>query len=447
MKFGTYQFSRREKILLVLLAVVVGIIFFNYVVLGQQLPAYRELRGRLKAGQERLAAARQAAASAAELAKKADQARAAWEAARLHLGFTLRGTAPFLEAAQPRDRSLQVLAFRPLPVEKRDPFRVYPYEVAVSGPYPALQDYISQLESLPALTAIHNLKILARQGNNAAVETSFIIDLYDLGEGNPLPAAVALFPAGRADGFTPPAGAVAAGDGAKGAGASPGQGEAAGSSPPSPSTAVTPGSVPVKLSPAPPASPAPAVNPGTNPPPGPVFPSPAGAGQAPQYTFPRQVKGRLVVGDAFQEPPAGDGDVWLEELRVLRNVGPFYVLERPAALAGMNLGRSIGVTLSKDKTKAELKVDLRGRYTRLQGYAGIDDSFANSSGKVKVTIFADGRQLYQGEIRPGDYPQYLDLPLFLVQQLTFSLEWQAGGIGDYDQLLATLASLHFSPAD
>ncbi|MDK2895851.1 MAG: hypothetical protein PWQ98_1978, partial [Moorella sp. (in: firmicutes)] len=39
------------------------------------------------------------------------------------------------------------------------------------------------------------------------------------------------------------------------------------------------------------------------------------------------------------------------------------------------------------------------------------------------------------------------LPLFFVQQLTFSLEWQAGGIGDYDQLLATLASLHFSRKD
>ncbi|CEP66043.1 Translation elongation factor EF1B/ribosomal protein S6 [Moorella glycerini] len=446
MKFGTYQFNRREKILLVLLAVVVGIIFFNKVVLGQQLPAYRELRGRLKAGQERLAAARQAAASAAELAKKADQARAAWEAARLHLGFTLRGTAPFLEAAQPRDQSLQVLAFRPLPVEKRDPFRVYPYEVTVSGPYPALQDYISQLESLPALTAIHNLKILARQGNAAAVEASFIIDLYDLGEGNPVPGAIALFPAGRADGFTPPAKVVAGGDGAKGAGASPGQGEAAGSKSAGSSTPAASGPVPANLPPSTKSSP-PAGNPATAPGTQPVLSPLATNGEPHQYTFPRQVQGRLVPGPAFQEPPAGEGDVWLEELRVLRNVGPFFVLDRPAALAGMNLGRSIGVTLSKDKTKAELKVDLRGRYTRLQGYTGIDDSFANSSGKVKVTIFADGRQLYQGEIRPGDYPQYLELPLFLVQQLTFSLEWQAGGIGDYDQLLATLASLHFSRRD
>ncbi|KYH31367.1 NPCBM/NEW2 domain-containing protein [Neomoorella mulderi] len=446
MKFGTYQFSRREKILLVLLAVVVGIIFFNKVVLGQQLPAYRELRGRLKVDLERLAAARQAAASAAELAKKAGQARAAWEAARLHLGFTLRGTAPFLEAAQPRDQSLQVLAFRPLPVEKRDPFRVYPYEVTVSGPYPAMQDYISQLESLPALTAIRNLKILARQGDAGTVEASFIIDLYDLGEGNPLPAAVALFPSGRVDGFTPPAGAVAGGDGAKGVGASPGQGEAAGSKPAGSSTPAASGPVPANLPPPTKSSP-PAGNPATAPGTHPVLSPLATNGEPPQYTFPCQEQGRLVPGPAFQEPPAGEGDVWLEELRVLRNVGPFFVLDRPAALAGMNLGRSIGVTLSKDKTKAELKVDLRGRYTRLQGYTGIDDSFANSSGKVKVIIFADGRQLYQGEIRPGDYPQYLDLPLFLVQQLTFSLEWQAGGIGDYDQLLATLASLHFSRKD
>jgi hypothetical protein len=362
-------------------------------------------------------------------------------------------------------------------MEKRDPFPVFPYEVTVSGPYPALQDYVSQLESLPALTAIHNLKILARRGDDAAVEASFIIDRYDLGEDHPVPGVIALFPAGRTNAFSPPAGMAAATDGTKGTAVPPGQEGAAGSqvtssaaaagagtlpagsplAPGSPKGAGTPpadkltapfspageGTLPAEQPPAA-ALPPPAGNTTANPASSPVLASPAGAGGPPQYTFPRQAEGRLLPGPAFKEPPAGEQDIWLEELRVLRNVGPFFILDRPAALAGMNLGRSIGVNLSNGHNKAELKVDLRGRYSHLQGYAGIDDSAANSSGKVKVTVFADGRRLYQEEIRPGDYPRYLELPLFAVQQLTFNLEWLAEGIGDYDQLLATLASIHFS---
>ncbi|WP_258359251.1 type 4a pilus biogenesis protein PilO [Moorella sulfitireducens] len=438
MKLKNYQFNRREKILLVLLAVVMGIIFFNKVVLGMQLPVYRELQGRLKTGRERLATAEQLAASAAGLVQKAEQAREEWDATRLHLGFTLGGTAPFLEAAQPRDRSLQVLAFRPLPVEKKDPFRVYPYEVTISGPYPALHDYISQLESLPALTYIRNLKILAREEKTGTVEGSFVIDLYDLGEGNLVPGLIALFPAGRDDGFAPPAVVVAAGEGAEGAGVSTGRGEAAGSSPASSSKTATSGPVPQNLPSAPPSPPLSAGNPGT---------TPLNAGEPPQYTLPRLVKDGLVPGPPYQDPPDGAGVVWLEELRVLRNVGPFFLLDRPAALAGMHLARSSGVYLSKEQKQAELKVDLQKQFIRLRGFIGIDDSFANSSGVVKVDIFADDRQLYQGEIRPGDYPQFLDLSFTVVRQLTFRLEWQAGGIGEYDQLLATLASLRFYRKD
>lgn len=437
MKFGNHQLSRREKMLLALLAIVTGSIFCYKVVLGKQLPAYREARSRYLADQARLVAAQQAAAAAPSLAKNADQARAAWEATRQHLGFILQGTAAFLEAAQPRYPGIQILVFKPLPVEKRDPFRVCPYEVTASGPYPALQDYISQLESLPALAVIHNLKVLSRQGNATTVEASFTIDFYDLGETPPVPAAVALFPGGRADSFAPPPG-VAPPAGGGMTTASTGQGVQVNSNQDSQQVSSRPGPASNQQT-------APVQPPAATAPPA-ALSQPAGetGGGPPVYTLPRQQEGRLVPGPAFTEPPVGTGDVWLDELRVLRNIGPFFVLDRPAALAGMELGRSIGVNLSKDQPKAELKVDLRGRYTRLQGYAGIDDGFANSSGKVKVTILADGRQLYQGEIRPGDYPQYLELPLLLVQQLTFSLEWEAGDTGSYDQLIATLASIHFS---
>ncbi|MGI9860034.1 NPCBM/NEW2 domain-containing protein [Moorella naiadis] len=450
MKIGNYQLMRREQILITL-AATVFILFFGYrIVWGRQIPAYRQLRARLQAEQTRLVTLRDQAAAAPELARRAEQARADWERTRLHLGFTLRGTAAFLTAAQPRNPELQVLAFRPLPPLKKGSFQVYPYEVTVSGPYPALVDYLTQLESLPAPVVIHKLKITSQPGPPVKVEADFSLDLYDLEAGAAVPAAVALFPTGRADSFAPPPGVSPAGPNSQPAsGAVPGRttGDGPGNVPAGPQSAAGGGDagsgrpVPAAEGGGVALQPAPAEKQGTPP----VAPSPGAVDTPPSYTLPRLVKGHLLPGPAFQEPSGPEA--WLEELRVLRNVGPFYILDRPAALAGMSLGRSIGVNLNKGQNKAELKVDLHGRYALFQGYTGIDDSFANSSGKVIVTIFADGRQLYQGEIRPGDYPQYLELPLTLVQQLTFSLEWQVGGIGDYDQLLATLASIHFSRRD
>ncbi|BCV21803.1 NPCBM/NEW2 domain-containing protein [Moorella sp. Hama-1] len=452
MKIGNYQLTRREEILLVLAGAILSLFFCYRVVWGQQIPAYRQLRARLQAGQERLVTLQGQAAAAPELARRAEQARADWERTRLHLGFTLRGTAAFLAAAQPRNPELQVLAFRPLLPMKKGSFQVYPYEVTVSGPYPALMDYLDQLESLPAPVVIHKLKITSQPGPPVKVEASFSLDLYDVEAGAAVPAAVALFPTGRADSFAPPPGVNLASPAPQSAPTTaPGgvTGGSPGNVPAGPQPAAEGGgtgsgrTAPAGKGGAVAAQPAPAENQGTPPPP--AAPPPGAVDTLPGYTLPRRVQGQLLPGPAFQEPSGPE--TWLDELRVLRNVGPFYVLDRPAALAGMSLGRSIGVNLSQGQNKAELKVDLRGRYALFQGYAGIDDSFANSSGKVKVTIFADGRQLYQGEIRPGDYPQYLELPLTLVQQLTFSLEWQAGSIGDYDQLLATLASIHFSRRD
>ncbi|MDN5344853.1 MAG: hypothetical protein PWQ18_965 [Clostridia bacterium] len=429
MKLWSYQFSRREKVLLALLAALVSVFYAYKIVWGQQLAAYRQLKNQLQVSQERLIAARQATTLAPELARQAGQAEGEWEATRLRLGFTLRGTAAFLAAAQPEDKSLQILSFQPRPVEKREPFSVYPYAVSVSGPYPAVRDYLARLESLPALTIIHNLKIASRPGSSTLVEASFVIDLYNLGDRVAAPAAVALVPTGRADDFNPPAGVVNP----------PGAGE---------KPVVNPAAVPGGMtSDAPPAATSTAGPAGRTRPPDPapqVPATPVTTGPPPAYTLPRLVAGRLVAGPAYKDPPA-DRATWLGELRVLRNAGPFFLLDRPAALAGAPYEHSVGVNLSKEQARSELRVDLGGRYTRLQGYAGIDDSFASSRGKAVLTILADERQLYQGPLLAGHYPPYLELPLARVQQLTFSLEWQEDATGEGDQLLVILADLHFSP--
>lgn len=454
MKIGNYQLTRREEILLALVGAIL-ILFFGYrIVWGQQIPAYRQLRARLQAGQERLVTLQDQAAAAPELARRAEQARADWERTRLHLGFTLRGTAAFLAAAQPRNPELQVLAFRPLPPVKKGSFQVYPYEVTVNGPYPALADYLTQLESLPAPVVVHKLKLTSRPGPVVKVEGSFTVDLYDPEMTTAVPAAVALIPTGRADSFAPPPGVALAGSSPQSAtaaapGGESGSGPAATTTGLQPATAAGKGdtgsgrTAPAGNGGAAAAQPAPAGDRGAPSPP--AAPLPETADTPPSYTLPRRAQGQLLPGPAYQEPSGAEA--WLDELRVLRNVGPFYVLDRPAALAGWSLGRSIGVNLNKDRVRAEVSFDLGGRYTRLQGYAGIDDTTCNSSGRAQLTITADGRQLAREDLRPGDFPRYLDLPLAAVHRLTFVLEWQAGSPGDYDRLLATLASIHFSRRD
>lgn len=441
MKFGGYQLNRREKLLLLLLIIACGLVFVNKIVLARQIPAYRDLKTRLEAYRVQLVAAQKSAAQVETFAREAEAARKAWDQAIRHYGFTIGSSFNFFEAAQPQDGAVRLLTLRPLPIEKKYSFHVYPYEVAVSGPYPAVEAYIGQLESLPVPTALRNLKLLAQEGKKGIVEGNFILELYDLGGDTFQPGPVALFPAGREDGFTPtPAVAVAGEEKAGKKTADIRQGNDTGEG------RDTSTKVPVP----PPVSQNPVLNGGGNGSKGEVVRgqvSMEDVGHESQYTLPRIVNGRLVRGGAFQEPPGDKGDVWLEELRVMRNIGPFFVMDRPAALIGMEIGRSVGVKLDKEKRAAELRVELQKRYIRLQGYIGVDDGYAASSGKVKATIFADGRQLYQGEMRPGDYPEYVELSLYGVQKLTFNLEWQDGGLGNYTQLMAVLAGIHFSPAD
>lgn len=169
-----------------LLAAVLLVVFFNKIIWGYQWQACQQLIHQHCLGQERLALARQAATTVLDLSVKAERAQEDWEALMLSMGLTLNDMADFVVAAQPRNQEVRLLAFLPSATETRASFEVIPCTINVAGPYQAVTAYIEQLEELPALIAVHNLKITSRPGGG--VEASFIADLYNLNAALPVPA-------------------------------------------------------------------------------------------------------------------------------------------------------------------------------------------------------------------------------------------------------------------
>ncbi len=141
---------------------------------------------------------------------------------------------------------------------------------------------------------------------------------------------------------------------------------------------------------------------------------------------------------------------YLEELTVLRNVGPFYNLQsRSITIAGRQFERGLIVELAdtgKNKENpgmevAETVVDLKGEYTWLEGYLGVDDETRNSKAGYTLTILADGLPLYETkEIKPSEYPFNLSLNVSGVNRLTIQVKWLEGDIGNDDKLWAALAN-------
>ncbi|MDN5346872.1 MAG: hypothetical protein PWP65_436 [Clostridia bacterium] len=133
---------------------------------------------------------------------------------------------------------------------------------------------------------------------------------------------------------------------------------------------------------------------------------------------------------------------FLEDLMVIRNVGPFYRLQsRNLAIAGREFGHGLAVELNKD-ARAEAVVDLKGQYRSLEGFIGVEDETMNSRGAYKLTILTDDVVRYESHlIKPGTYPYFISLDLRGVKRLTFQVNWQAAGIGDYDRIVAALADI------
>jgi len=147
-------------------------------------------------------------------------------------------------------------------------------------------------------------------------------------------------------------------------------------------------------------------------------------------------------------------DIWndrprtkIEDLRVIRNVGPFYEKQvNNYHIAGRFFGSGIAVTM-RASDRAELVLDLNRRYLTLEGYFGVDDSTMNSFGSYSLRILGDDRELFFSDlVKPSDYPRYIPagrIDLTYVNRLTIRMEWKEQEIGDYDQLTAVLANFNF----
>ncbi|NLL19183.1 MAG: hypothetical protein GX262_09170 [Clostridia bacterium] len=143
--------------------------------------------------------------------------------------------------------------------------------------------------------------------------------------------------------------------------------------------------------------------------------------------------------------------VYVEQLPALRNVGPFFQLESrniTIASRAFNHGLVVELVEPKDEKKedglpghyGEAVVELKGNYTWLEGYLGVDDETRNSWGNYQLQIFGDDILLYESQpVKPAQYPLKIRVNVEKIQRLTLVVNWLDAGLGDYDRLWAALA--------
>ncbi|GAW94142.1 stalk domain-containing protein [Calderihabitans maritimus] len=177
--------------------------------------------------------------------------------------------------------------------------------------------------------------------------------------------------------------------------------------------------------------------------------------------FVSEALGKQVVWDSqasaiyIGEPPAGttveklpsDSFRFIDDMKVIRNVGPFYQQKtKPFAIAGRLFSHGVAVEIDeKERNKAEVVLDLNGQYSYMAGYIGVEDETRNSSGSFILSVYGNDVELYRShQIKPSDYPFPVSLGnLENIKRLTIRVEWQPGGIGDYSRVIAALANVKF----
>ena len=140
---------------------------------------------------------------------------------------------------------------------------------------------------------------------------------------------------------------------------------------------------------------------------------------------------------------------------MLRNVGPFFQLKsRNIAIASREFNHGLilelqGSPAGQDKSDlvdGEAVIDLKGKYSKLAGYLGIDDETRNSRGAYKLLVFCDGILTYESHvIKPADYPYYLEIDLGNAKRMSIQVKWINQYTGDYDRIWAALANWRFLP--
>ncbi|MGI6685050.1 MAG: stalk domain-containing protein [Bacillota bacterium] len=197
----------------------------------------------------------------------------------------------------------------------------------------------------------------------------------------------------------------------------------------------------------------------------------------------------------------------LEEMTVLRNVGPFFRQKKPFTIATEKYGKGVGVRLTKGA--AEMVVRTHGKYKTIEGWLGVDDETCNTSGAFFFSVFTEPKEvpsivdteggaekiinrapkeydydynlvdieneqdgdrdglvdnIYQteysvnanlyektpaylrGPIYPASYPKYISPGLIDISDaltVTIRVTWVGGEQGDYPDLTAVLADFKF----
>ncbi len=153
---------------------------------------------------------------------------------------------------------------------------------------------------------------------------------------------------------------------------------------------------------------------------------------------------RVIIGEPHKTEPPPQPATYINDLLVLRNVGPFYQTKQNFMIASRPFAHGIAVDIDSDSKKAEVVVDLKKQFNSLSGYAGVEDETQNSSGAFVLSIYGDSRELLAPTtFYPGKYPVFITKTVSNVNTLTVQVEWVEGGIGDYSKIKAVLADLKF----
>jgi hypothetical protein len=135
----------------------------------------------------------------------------------------------------------------------------------------------------------------------------------------------------------------------------------------------------------------------------------------------------------------------IEDIAVLRNVGPFYELKsRNIVIARRQFKSGIAVELKNENSIAEVVLELKGYYNYLEGYIGIDDETRNSSTGFILSVYGDGlEKTVESLVSPSEYPRPIRVDVKGVSRLTIRIEGQDCEIGEYERTIAALADFKF----
>lgn len=156
---------------------------------------------------------------------------------------------------------------------------------------------------------------------------------------------------------------------------------------------------------------------------------------------PGPAPGEYIPGHKYwSNKPTAD----IENLNVLRNVGPFYEKQDPIMIASRSFHSGLAVEVDTDRN-AETVLDLYGNFSTIEGYYGVEDISRNSSAAVVIKFYGDGRLLYETrKIEPSDYPSWLPagkIDLRGVNRLKIEVVWhETENEGDYSEITAALGN-------